>query len=198
MRIILLSGKQGAGKSTLQQAIIKEWHHEKYRGEGHRAYAVNFADIIYEMHDSVLGILHNYWPKRDIAKDGPLLQLLGTEWGRRTIDENIWVKCLRRKIEKQHELNKFKSPLFVVGDCRFPNEFDEFPDALRVRVHAPEIVRKARCSMWRNNSEHESETALDQYMLDGKFDFIVDSATQNVEQSVEAIFAMFKAKELTK
>jgi hypothetical protein len=165
MKLLLLSGKQGAGKTSIQKAMTEAWFRKYNRG----AHFVNFADPIYEMHDEVLKVLHKYWPDRDLVKDGPLLQLLGTEWGRK-IDENIWVKCLQKKVERMIEADPKSDGLIIVGDCRFENEFDAFPNALRVRLEAPEEVRQPRCSMWRWNTNHPSEIGLDNYSDNGKFD----------------------------
>lgn len=179
MKIVLLSGQQGSGKTSLQKELTETW----YRTHGKGAVCVNFADILYEMHDAVLAILYRYWPRRQLVKDGPLLQVLGTDWGRNTIDKEIWVKCLQKKIEIQQRhdfLPENENDLVIVGDCRFENEVDAFPDALRVRLECDEPVRKARCSMWRDNVYHPSEIGLDQYSAFGKFDLYLDTAKVDV------------------
>lgn len=191
-QIIIISGKQGSGKSTLQKALASEW---QKRMKGGRAITVNFADIIYEMHDSVIGILERYWPKRDIVKDGPLLQLLGTEWGRNTIDKDIWVKCLLAKIRILERQNShYENLIFIVGDCRFKNEFDLFSEALRIRLAAPLEIRKQRVSMWRDNDAHPSEIDLDSYSTDGKFDLILNTfgETINTQEHIELIMAQLQ------
>lgn len=184
MKIVLLSAKQGGGKTTLQKLLAE-------RSENKAAtYCVNFADILYEMHDAVLAILNRYWPKRDIAKDGPLLQVLGTEWGRRTLGEDVWVKCLQNKI-------KMLPPesLVIIGDCRFENEFDGFPQALRIRLVAPEQVRKARCSMWRENTRHPSEVSLDKYEAERRFDLMFDTHVMPAEVCADQIYSRLTESE---
>jgi hypothetical protein len=189
MQIVLISGKQGSGKSTLQNLLVTTWQKEV---KGSRAINLNFADILYEMHDKVLSVLHKYWPPRDIIKDGPLLQLLGTQWGRDTIDKNIWVICLHEKIRQLAEQNShYKNLLFIIGDCRFPNEFEAFPEALRVRLRASEETRKARVSMWRENTNHPSEIALDSYDQADKFDlhFSTDNNGYRIDEMTQLIIA---------
>lgn len=188
INVILLSGKQGSGKSTIQHGLIDLW-----TGPNTQALAVNFADILYEMHGSVLSILHKYIPPRPIKKDGYLLQLLGTEWGRNTIDSNIWVTCLKSKM-KLLSLSKYPSDTwyFIIGDCRFENEFNAFPDnnfpnVLKVRLVAAEDIRKSRCSMWRENTTHISETALDNYYNANKFDLCLATDEQTVSECIEII-----------
>lgn len=177
MDIVMISGKQGSGKTTTQQLLGKVWY-DRFGGQ---ITYVNFADILYEMHDEVLKVLNRYWPRRDIAKDGPLLQVLGTDWGRKTIDEDIWVKCLKKKIQSEG------NSLVVIGDCRFENEFDAFPEALRIRLECPEAVRKARCSMWRENSTHPSEVGLDRYAAEGRFDLTLKTNEMPIEGCVKLI-----------
>jgi nucleoside-triphosphatase THEP1 len=164
-QIILLSGKQGSGKTTLQNSLVT-WLQQKEL----RVVTLNFADVLYEMHNRVLDVLNEYWPRRDIVKDGPLLQLLGTEWGRKTIDEDIWVKIMQYKVAAAKDVD-----VFIVGDCRFENEFNAFPEALRVRLRADEGARKKRCSMWRDNTKHPSETGLDEYAVKGLFDLYINT-----------------------
>lgn len=183
-RIVLLSGKQGSGKTTLQKALAQEFEREP----GTRAVTVNFADVIYEIAGAVDQIIGKYAPQftlqaRGVVKDGPLLQLLGTEWGRGTLDENIWVTCARGKVERVIEENKDASSLLIVlGDTRFENEFDAFPEALRVRLRCDEPIRKARCSMWRENTEHPSEVGLDRYAAENKFDLYFDTGIKPINE----------------
>lgn len=173
-KILLISGKQGAGKTSLQNEIANSWQW-KLQDPGSRAIEINFADIIYSMHDFCIGKLHSYYP-RDIKKDGPLLQLLGTEWARNTIDKNIWVNVLKARIKELSLHNShYKNILFIIGDCRFENEFDGFPEALKVRLEAAEHVRQQRCSAWRDRTDHPSEIGLDKYSQEGRFDLLFET-----------------------
>lgn len=171
-KILILSGKQGSGKTTLQKAMAIKWQ----ENTGYRAITVNFADILYEMHDKVLQTLNRYWPDRGLKKDGPLLQLLGTEWGRNTISSDIWATCLSEKV-RQLELENahYANLLFIIGDCRFKNEFHIFENAFRVRLICDESKRKERCSMWRQDTKHASEIDLDEYEQMGLFDLVLDT-----------------------
>lgn len=178
-QIILISGAQGSGKTSTQNEIIR-------RLSGKRScQVINFADVIYEMHDRTLDVLHKFIPRRELVKDGPLLQLLGTEWGRKTIDENIWVRIAQEKY-RQIQL---EDCVVIVGDCRFENEFDAFPEALRIRLECPEKVRKERCSMWRENTKHPSEISLDEYARQGKFDLYIDTSKVTCENATTLIMA---------
>jgi hypothetical protein len=179
MKIVMVSGKQGSGKTTLQNRLVGY-----YEQRGLIAKQLNFADVLYEMHHAVLEVLHRYMPPRDIKKDGPLLQVLGTEWGRNTLGENIWVDLLKQKIQQ-----KDYADLIVIGDCRFPNEFEGIPEALRIRLVCDELTRKKRCSMWRENTNHPSEIGLDGYEFTAKFDMHINTAAHDIHVILPLVLA---------
>ncbi len=168
-RIILVSGKQGSGKSTLQaqlRLLLAE--------RGWSVEFVNFADPLYQMHDACRQILRARG-RMDLVqpKDGNLLQLLGTDWGRKHLGENVWVDLLKsyiaiRSSEFEGRTDKL---VFIVGDCRFENEFRAFPTAVSVRLECDKEVRRSRVSMWRENDTHPSETGLDHLALDFQMQF---------------------------
>lgn len=177
----MISGKQGSGKSTLQKAIIEKLIS---RSKAKVIFNLKFADVLYRMHDAVLKILYSYLPKRKIQKDGPLLQVLGIEWGRNTLGENIWVDLLKERI-KQHQVS-FNPDYIFIDECRFENEFNAFPEALRIRLECPKEIRKARCSMWRDNDSHHSEIGLDDYAKAHKFDLYLDTTTP-LDDSIDLV-----------
>ena len=163
--IVLISGKQGSGKTTITNELMKRWP----------ARDLKFADVIYEMHDACRDILISRGIEMvNEVKDGHLLQFLGTEYGRKTFGEDVWVKIARNTISAS-ESN------FIINDCRFENEFDAFPEALRVRLQCESSIRKERAEMWRENTGHASEIDLDAYSGAGLFDLYVD--TDNVSGS---------------
>jgi dephospho-CoA kinase len=184
-KIILLSGQQGSGKTTLMNALKRY-----FTAMGTRTQDVIFADTIYKIHDYAINLLEQRGVKRDIVKDGKLLQLLGTEWGRETLGEDIWVRCLMGEIERLQRVTGDANTVFIVSDCRFENEFDGVPGAFKVRLEASREVRKARCSQWRENDTHRSEIDLNKYAREGKFDCYVDTEL-DLDRSVREILMRF-------
>lgn len=184
MKMILISGPQGSGKTSLQEALETLI----YPNPRTRAIPLNFADPIKYMHDFCRNILRDagITPPHEV-KDGDLMQLLGTEWGREKVGPNVWVDHLRGRINKTLELASLNriEYIFIVADCRFRNEFDGFPDALRVRLACPQEIRKTRASMWRENITHPSEIDLDEYSLEGKFDLNFATGGPNAIPSKE-------------
>lgn len=201
--IILLSGKQGSGKDTLSNALKAQIEGRLKR----KVYQHKFASTIYEMHDSVMAILKKYNVNHNITKCGPLLQYLGTEFGRATFGDNIWCEITRTMI--RHDLSLGEKSVAIVSDCRFENEFNYFPEALRVRLECNEALRKPRTHSWRPNTKHPSETGLDKFagsmsrlekiavMLrlkeapPNKFDLTFDTGKESVEHCVEMILHEF-------
>lgn len=161
--IIAISGKMGSGKSTLSDSIEKEL-------EG--VYRLKFAKVIYEMHDSILNILSKYYEAPKLDKR--LLQLLGTEWGRE-MDNDIWVSCFKTEAARHQ--------MVLCDDLRFKNEFTGLGDAIKIRLECSEEVRKARCSQWRENSTHQSEIDLDDWV--SQFDLVIDTEFTTVEQAAQ-------------
>jgi len=121
----------------------------------------------------------DFYSDRPIEKMTPrkLLQLLGTECGRKIIHPNIWVNSLmadyipymsgysdRMTKEDMKELY----PKWIITDVRFPNEANiiKSKGGLLIRVNRPCSVchqvnyHKMDCG---NDSRHESETGLDNY-----------------------------------
>lgn len=184
--VVLISGKQGSGKTTLAEAIRRMMFNDRAVVEH-----ITFAEPLYRIHDFAMGILKDAGIERNIVKDGPLLQLIGTEWGRNTIDPNIWAKVLKGKVERRggQILKNAERVIFLVSDCRFRNEFDIFPDALRVRLDCPNEIRRIRCSMWRENDQHPSETDLDGYAADGRFDMYFDTYLHGTEHCATLVCA---------
>jgi len=160
--IIVISGKQGSGKSTqaemLQAIALKD---------GFVPLRVRFSEVLYELHNVCLPLLKKYGIRdATMEKDGELLQVLGTEYGRKLLGDDVWIKVLRRRVDYWLRVEPH---LIIIDDCRFENEHDAFSDALRVHLECTEEMRKARCSYWRTNTNHPSEIGLDNYIASGRF-----------------------------
>lgn len=175
-KILILSGKQGAGKTANSNAIF-----EQMQKLGYQPVVFKFAGILYQMHDRCMPILKE-WGIRpsDMKKDGELLQVLGTEYGRKRIGESVWADATRRQVQNYLNTNSDKF-VGIIDDTRFENEFDTFPDAYRVRLECDREARKARCSYWRDDENHPSETGLDFYAREGLFDYYIDTEKASLD-----------------
>jgi phosphomevalonate kinase len=175
--IILISGKQGSGKTTTSDALAVRLR-EIY-GEN-EVYRTRYAKILYKMHDAVRDIGREYG--LDLPeKNGFLLQILGTEWGRNKVADDVWIKTVRADIAKQN------AKFVIIDDMRFKNEFHAFDDTevLKIRLEAPQDVRKARCDGWRDTENHPSETNLDDYLHN--FDLVLDTSSNDLNTVLDQI-----------
>lgn len=177
-QILLLSGKQGSGKTTISRILAEE-----LRSLGHTVAFYKFADPLYSIAAATISQAKNWGLPVPEGKPGRLLQLLGTDWGRECLGEDVWVKCAQRQIEEKikfyaEELEgKNFNVYFIIDDCRFKNELDAFPGALKVRLEADYEKRKSRTDGWRETSFHPSETGLDNSL--GAFDLVLKNETHD-------------------
>jgi AAA domain-containing protein len=196
-QILLISGQQGSGKTTTTNLVSElmfqaKWNYRSFK----------FASPLYAMHDAVRNIALEYGIPMP-EKDGPLLQMLGTEWGRNHYGQNIWVEICRKNIDsvldiwtRNDQAQKQQGSCAIIDDCRFPNEFDGFPDAFKVRLQCREEVRKQRTHAWRENTGHLSETALDGYDADGKFDLYIDTEVMPQDRVADYVFRQLSTRAL--
>lgn len=191
--VVLISGKQGCGKTTLATALANWALNDKVFW----VYVLKFADALYEIHNAIFSILEAQGEPRPTKTDGTLLQLLGTEWGRKTLGQDIWVRILKRKVAKVVEFVKWpKHKLIIIDDARFANEIDCFKGdekltVIKLRLECNEGMRKARAEKWRDNVGHASETGLDNY---NGFDNIIYTDTHNVSDTFELAKKLIEAK----
>lgn len=186
MKIVAISGKQGSGKTTLSSGLY-DWYKDK-----REVLRFKFADPLYGMQAALKDVLH-YYGETFKTPDGKLLQLLGTEWGRETLGEDVWARILERRIKGLYEADHDKK-LVIVDDCRFVNELKLFEDlkywqtgirVVTVRLEAPEHVRKVRAEKWRDNTNHRSEVALDESK--GQFELVLDGHNLSAPEIVDRV-----------
>jgi dephospho-CoA kinase len=166
---ICYTGKQRAGKDTAAEFLIKTYGGTIYK----------FADPLYEMMHSIYEIAG--LPHGSNTKDRTLLQFLGTDWGRKTIDPDIWINIMDKRLINQSSIydtmkeysifNDYNEDNIFVTDARFPNEIE------LLKQHGFKICRidateENRISRGATNLTHASETALDNYT---DYDYIIDN-----------------------
>lgn len=105
--IIGFTGKMGVGKST----AVKEL--------GDKFKLIKFAQPLYDIQEYAYRRIEGAYKRpENFIKDRTLLQWLGTEWGRNTLSQNLWIDVWKTDAE----IALFKGNYVVVDDVRFDNE----------------------------------------------------------------------------
>lgn len=159
MIISLYSPTQQSGKSTVAQYLNKHYGFS----------LIKFADPLYRMVFSIASYVccneqeayrrvydakEEIWPEIGVSTR-TLLRTLGTEWGRNTISESIWVDIVRARLNfvRQYDFD------IVLDDNRFKNE------TLMLREFDTIFVRIVRPDAYVDRS-HQSEGLLDDFDFD--------------------------------
>lgn len=161
MEIIGLSGYARSGKDEAAKILVEEF------GFTRVAFADKLREVLYQLNPLVISdkgqnfarvqwIVDNFgWDgyKKSIYSDDmrQLLQRLGTEAGRQTLWDSIWIDAAFASATENSKV--------VVTDCRFPNE------AQAIKDRGGEVWRIERLGVGPANS-HPSETSLDNWKFD--------------------------------
>lgn len=163
MKIICISGKAGSGKDYVASALK-----EKLEYRGNKVLIAHYADLLKY-------ILKTFfqWDGQKNVYGRNLLQHVGTDVIRQQ-DENYWVNFLKGIFTLFNQEWEY----ILLPDARFPNEIDVMKDAFHcVSIR---INREYESSLTEEQSQHESETALDDY----NFDYEFDNNSENIEQEL--------------
>jgi len=145
--IIAFTGHLGCGKTTAAKVLIKEYGFVRVR----------FADILKRMlkkmglSDEQVDGNEKEIPSDILCGHTPrfAMQTLGTEWGRRTIDGDVWVRATMHAIERISD----KQLKVVIDDCRFLNE------ATAIKAAGGMVIKVLRDGY--EGDEHQSEREMD-------------------------------------
>lgn len=154
-RLIAFTGLKGSGKDTAAEALGQEFVNIKMAGalkhmlRSLLEYQGARSSIIHRMLEGDLkevptGFFGGRTPRH-------AMQTIGTEWGRRLMADDIWIK-ITENVVAQH-------PFVVISDIRFPNEID------MVRRLGGQVYRVERGST--PADLHESEVHIPNLQVDG-------------------------------
>jgi len=155
--IIIISGKQGSGKTTLGHNLTKY-----YQDISPKTVHCTLAEPIYELHNKLYE-----------TKNRKALQSIG-DWAR-AICPDIFIKAIISKIDK--------SDIAIISDCRRLDEIralssiGRFRNVITVRLDCDVESRKRRCPAY-GSDDHLSETELDEF----DFSIRIDTNTLTVDE----------------
>ena len=150
MKIILISGKAEAGKTTAAN-IIKYY----LCGIGKRAAIVPYGQYVKDTAKMIFG-----WDGQKDENGRQLLQWWGTDVVRKK-NENFWVNTVMRFAD----VLDGEIDYLIIDDCRFHNEVELWKhecDYLTLRIERPGHDN----ALNDEQRKHPSETALDDYEFD--------------------------------
>lgn len=144
-RLIALCGYKGVGKTTYAKFLA-----------GENGVVLSFATPIKHMLRTLVGHEYVFGDKKNemthLGVTGRhLLQTLGTEWGRETIDQDIWVKAMKHVLTDT--MFTEYHPI-IIDDLRFENE------AKMVRDIGGEVWEIDRKNFTPANDNHISESGV--------------------------------------
>jgi predicted kinase len=137
-RIVAFSGPAGSGKTTAAKHLVTDHGYRRIRfadpiKDMLRDFGLTFDQIDGPLKETPCDLLCGKTPRR-------AMQLLGDEYGRQLIGNDIWVRAWERRFEEAMLWSS--DTRIVVDDLRYPNELDVLlrHDALIIRVHRPAVL----------------------------------------------------------
>ena len=174
MKIILLSGKAEAGKTTAAQYISL-----KLSAENKTSAIIPYGQYVKDTAKMIYG-----WDGKKDEFGRYILQQWGTDIVRKK-EPNFWVDTVKRLVSVAYDA----LDVVLIDDCRFPNEitcWDDFPaDIYTIRIKRPG---------WENaltpeQRKHPSETSLDKW----KFDYVISAKNKTkLYKKLDPIIDMIK------
>jgi len=150
--IIGLAGRKGSGKSSVAKILENKFGYKTM------SFATPLKDMLMAMgvtEDEIFNIDLKEKPIERFGGRSPreLLQLLGTEFARNMVCEDVWVKALEARIKPNDQI--------VIDDVRFPNE------AEMIRDKGGKIIRVTRAGQELGMVDtHSSEAGIPLELID--------------------------------
>jgi dephospho-CoA kinase len=173
--IILLSGKQGSGKTTLMNMLSYTLSNTL----GMKTMTTHVANGVYKVADTIYDAILR--PQSERGKDRKMLQTIA-EYYKTKYGEQFWIDQTLKDVIRFFEVER--SDYVCIDGIRFPYEIETVRNigsskgyrVIVINLTCSEEVRRSRCSAY-GNDIHISEVALDQYK---DFDVVYNTETDSV------------------
>src|ERR1051326_4487303 len=179
--IIGLNGGYGSGKSTATD-LLKE--------SGNVVCLLKFALPLYQIQEFCYRVISPVYTRpEDFVKDRKLLQWLGTDWGRETISQSIWVDLWR--IKAQQIAERDDQVVIVCDDVRFDNEAETIKSlgGIIVKINRDNAAASAKGGTGISN--HASEAGIRPELIDYTIDN--NGTLESYKESLTKLFQEIKA-----
>lgn len=179
----LYSPTMQSGKSEVARCLVEEHGYTRLRFAGPlkdmlRVLLRSMGNDFHTSERMVEGDLKEM-PLLGLAGATPrtIMQTLGTDWGRDTIQDDIWIECARRTSDAIIR----NGGRVVIDDLRFPNEY-----AFVTGWYSGEAWRIDRPGAVQSGTDHPSEALLE----DKNFDCRIanDASVDDLWDSVAGAF----------
>lgn len=187
--IAICSSSMRSGKSTVADVLVGSYGFKR----------IKFAGVLKQMllpFFQALGIQNPWNYIEGDARTTPLpiisteenpitarrlMQTLGTEWGRMSVSENVWVDITRANTMRT--LQREQGPGVVIDDMRFINEYKDVMKGYADNVHVT-TVRVIRPGFERDTT-HASEGELDNVQM--MVDIINNGTLEELEEKAKTL-----------
>lgn len=156
-KLIGFEGKMGSGKSTAIDQLKEVTDYGVMN--------VKFAQPLYDIQEFIYDRIKQVYTRPDnFIKDRKLLQWIGTEFGRESIRDTLWVDLWREHVRKLHF--DFPKVLIVCDDVRFDNEAEVIKGlgghVIRITTDKTDTRTVAKDGIM----AHKSEAGIDNRFVD--------------------------------
>lgn len=180
--IILLSGKQGSGKTTLMNMLSYTLSNTL----GMKTMTTHVANGVYKVADTIYDALLR--PQNERAKDRKLLQTIA-EYYKTKYGEQLWIDQILKDVIRFFEVEG--NNYVCIDGIRFPYEIEAVRNigsskgyrVIVINLTCSEEVRRSRCTAY-GNDIHISEIALDDYK---EFDAVYNTEIDNLIDCITKI-----------
>lgn len=176
VKLVAFTGRMSSGKSTAVNFFNKKLTEKLIDST-----LTKFAQPLYDIQEYIYKRIESVYQRpQDFVKDRKLLQWIGTDWGRETVNENIWVDIWKKEVE----LFIASNVIVLCDDCRFDNEAQAIKSLGGIIIH---IIRPGTDLDGKKTvKEHSSENGISDEYIDH---VIVNSGTE--EEYIEKLEMLF-------
>lgn len=173
IRIYILSGKSGSGKTQVADYIIDD-----YAKENMKAVNLYYAYYLKDYAKRILG-----WDGAEETKPRDFLQQIGSELIKKHVNRDLVINRLLDDIE----VFSYFYDVIVISDARFIDEINlvkaKYNDAISIN-----IIRNKENNLNEQEKKHDTETSLDGFT---DYDYVIHN-NGTLEELQEKVYVLVK------